>query len=131
MDPSRWREVDDLSLRDLARLMYEQLERRTDSAEVDKYRARLLRLVDSAHRAEKYARFGSHAEFLADLTFVRRAVRGSAQYDFAADCRCALVMATVATVYSAVPLDAVAAHLAIGETNAAMNIAAALRFDAD
>ena len=119
-----WAGLDDFHLRDLAPNLYDRLSKGRDP---DKYRRRLLKLVDPEHRAEKYARFGSHAEFLNDLlAYVHRATRETNSYNVGDEFRCVLVMATVSKIYAQVPREAIAGHIAIGADCAAMNLALSL-----
>jgi hypothetical protein len=127
----RWASLDDLSLINLARWLYERLSSSKDPAVADKFRKRLLRVVDPDHRAEKFARFGSHAAFLDDLAYVHRATREADSYNVGDECRCVLVMATVSTIYARIPPEAVAAHIAVGAAAPAMNLASALQFPQD
>jgi hypothetical protein len=124
---AQWSGWDDFKLRNFARLLYERLSKSSNQALADKFRSSLLRFVDPGHRAENYARFGSHAEFIDDLAYVRRATREANSYNIGDEFRCVLVMATVSTIYAEVPPEGVAAHIAIGAAAAAMNLASALR----
>src|SRR5262245_59739115 len=127
----RWSRLDDFCLRHLARSLYERLSSSRDPAVADEFRRRLLRVVDPEHRAEKYARFGSHAEFLDDVGYVHRATRAAHAYAAGDEFRCVLVAATVSAVYARAPPEAVSAHIAIGSNVAAMNLASALQFPQD
>lgn len=118
-DEVAWNETDDYGLRYLATHLYVLRDR-------EEFRQQLYGLLCQSFLREKYSRFDSHRPFVRDLLLTLQVTDSEDPPDLVQEVRVNLIYATLGSLASNVPLEALEALAQIGQIDKAVDIAASM-----